>query len=169
MSSFNKARAYAIEKHKEVNQKFDGYPYSFHLQGVFEIAKEFSDILPPQDIDEVLIACWVHDLLEDTHETYNDIKEVLGETAAEYSFTLQNEKGRNRAERANAKYYMGIKNYRHATFVKLCDRYFNTSYSKEKRSSMFKKYKSEFPEFKSKLYDGKYIELWKALEELYND
>lgn len=169
MDSVSKARAYAILKHNGVNQKFDGHRYSFHLQGVYEVAKEFSDILPPQDVDEVLVACWVHDILEDTHETYNDIKKVLGEVAAEYSFALQNEKGRNRAERANAKYYAGIKNYRHATFIKLCDRIFNTRYSKEKGSSMFGKYKSEFPEFKSKLYDGRYQELWNELEKLYKE
>ena len=167
MDSVYKAEIYASKKHREVNQDFDGYSYRFHLNGVFEVAKEFIDILPPQDQDEVLVACWVHDILEDTHETYNDLKKVLGEVAAEYSFALTNEKGRTRAERANAKYYAGIKNYRHATFVKLCDRIFNTKYSKSKGSSMFNKYKSEYAEFKSKLYDGRYQELWDELENLY--
>jgi len=169
MDSVYRAEIYASKKHREVNQDFDGHPYRFHLQGVFEVAKEFAHILPPEVVDEILVACWVHDVLEDTHETYNDIKKVLGEKAAEYSFALQNEKGRNRAERANAKYYTGIKNYRHATFVKLCDRIFNTRYGKSKGSSMFNKYKSEYPEFKSKLYDGRYQELWDELEKLYNN
>jgi len=167
--SVYKAAIYAFRKHNEVNQSFDGKSYVFHLEGVVNVAKEFADILPAQDVDEVLIGCWVHDLIEDTHETYNDIKNILGEVAAEYSYALANEKGRNRAERANAKYYSGIKNYAHATFVKLCDRYFNSKYSKMKGSSMFKKYKSEFPEFKTKLYDGRYEELWAELEKLYKE
>jgi (p)ppGpp synthase/HD superfamily hydrolase len=169
MDNVYKAEIYASKKHREVNQDFDGHPYRYHLQGVVEVAKEFADILPSQDVNEVLVGCWVHDVLEDTHETYNDIKKVLGETAAEYSYALTNEKGRNRAERANAKYYEGIKNYRHATFVKLCDRMFNTKYSKEQGSSMFNKYKSEYPGFRSKLYDGRYQELWDALDKIYNN
>jgi len=168
MDKIYKAELYASRVHEEVNQDFDGHPYKFHLQGVVDVAKEFTDIIPSQDVDDVIIGCWVHDVLEDTHETYNDIKSVLGEKAAEYSYALQNEKGRNRKERANAKYYEGIKNYSHATFIKLCDRIFNTKYSKEQGSSMFKKYKSEFTEFKSKLYDGRYQELWNELEKIYN-
>lgn len=162
------AEMYAREKHGKVNQKFGPYSYGFHLQGVSEVAEKFIYLLPKEDIDDVLVGCWVHDVLEDTHETYNDIRKVLGETAAEYSFALANEKGRNRAERANAKYYEGIKAYKHATFIKLCDRYFNTEYSKEQGSSMFKKYKQEFLEFQSKLWDGRYEVLWEELEKLYD-
>lgn len=168
MDKVLKAEMYASKKHRDVNQSFDGVSYTTHLRGVVNVAEEFQHLLPPQDVEDVLAGCWVHDVLEDTHETYNDILKVLGETAAEYSYALANEKGRNRAERANAKYYAGIKAYKHATFIKLCDRYFNTKYSKDNGSSMYNKYKSEFLEFEAKLYDGRYKELWDELKKLYN-
>jgi len=162
-----KAEMYASKVHRDVNQNFDGLPYTTHIRGVVNVAKKFIHLIPTKDRIAVIIGCWVHDVLEDTHETYNDLMKVLGKDAAEYSFALTNEKGRNRAERANAKYYAGIKAYKHATFIKLCDRYFNTKYSKDKGSSMYNKYKSEYPEFKTKLYDGRYQELWDELEKLY--
>ena len=168
MGNVFKAEMYATKKHRDVNQTFDGASYSTHLRGVVKVAENFSNLLPVKDVEDVIVGCWVHDVLEDTHETYNDILKVLGQTAAEYAYALTNEKGRNRAERANAKYYAGIKAYKHATFIKLCDRYFNTKYSKDNGSSMYNKYKSEYLEFESKLYDGRYQELWDELEKLYD-
>ena len=49
--------------------------------------------------------------------------------ATEIAYALTNEKGRNRAERANERYYSGIRSTPYAPFVKLCDRYANISYS----------------------------------------
>jgi len=167
MNLVYKAEIYATKAHRNVNQTFDGLPYTVHLRGVVDVAKRFSHLLPNLEISKVLVGCWVHDVLEDTHETYNDLKKVLGENAAEYSYALWNEKGRNRDERANEKYYKGIKAFEHATFVKLCDRYYNTKYSKRTESSMYNKYKNEWPKFKSNLFDGRYQEFWDELEKLY--
>jgi (p)ppGpp synthase/HD superfamily hydrolase len=167
MNIVYRAEKYATMAHEKVNQLFDGLPYSVHLKGVVDVAKRFSHLLPFEEVPKVIVGCWVHDVLEDTHETYNDLKKVLGENAAEYSYALCNEKGRTRDDRANDKYYAGINAFEHATFVKLCDRYFNTEYSKRKGSSMYNKYKKEWPKFKCSLYDGKYQEFWDELEKLY--
>jgi len=162
-----KAQLYAVEKHETVNQLYDEQSYSFHLQMVYKTGLKFIHLIPQEDRDEVLAGCWVHDVLEDTHETYNDLKKILGETVAEYSFALQNNKGRTRTERADESYYNGIRFYKHATFIKLCDRIANASYSKSIGSSMYKKYKKEHEHFREKLYDERYQELWDHLEDLF--
>ena len=45
MNIIEKAKAYAIEKHKAVNQKYDQYDYDFHLNMVFETANEVNSRL----------------------------------------------------------------------------------------------------------------------------
>ncbi len=75
----------------------------------------------------------------------------LGKEEADIIYALTNEKGRNRAERGNDKYYEGIRNTPGAIFVKLCDRIANVQYSKMTKSRMFEMYKKENPEFMSKV------------------
>jgi hypothetical protein len=60
---------------------------------------------------------------------------------------LTNEKGKNRKERANAKYYEGIRNTPYAVFVKICDRIANVEYSKHSGSRMYDMYRKEFVDF----------------------
>ena len=75
------------------------------------IACKYIHLLPNNRvISEVLAACWVHDVIEDCRETYNDVKNVLGERVADIAYALTNEKGKTRKERANDKYYEGIRN-----------------------------------------------------------
>jgi len=94
-----------------------------------------------------LRAAWGHDLIEDTRVSYNDVKEQLGQEAADIIYAVTNEKGKNRKERANEKYYEGIRNTPGAVFVKLCDRIANVQYSKMTGSRMFEMYKKENDSF----------------------
>jgi (p)ppGpp synthase/HD superfamily hydrolase len=94
-----------------------------------------------------LRASWGHDLIEDTRVSYNDVKEQLGQEAADIIYAVTNEKGKNRKERANEKYYEGIRNTPGAVFVKLCDRIANVQYSKMTGSRMFEMYKKENDSF----------------------
>lgn len=162
------AKTFAINCHTKVNQMYHDKPYSFHLTMVAEIAERFIHLIPKEDREDVIAGCWVHDVIEDTGKTYNDVLKATNEIVAEYAYTLTNEKGRTRKERENSKYYRGIAAYRHATFIKLCDRYANMKYSKESGSSMYKKYVEEMRDFRLYLKDIHYSELWDALEELSN-
>ena len=162
------AEIYAIECHKNVNHTYDGKPYETHLEMVYRYAKRFLDLIPNyRDKEKVLAACWMHDLIEDTRTTYSDIKGEFGEEIAELVYALTNEKGRNRAERANKKYYNGIRKTKYATFIKYCDRLANICYSQENCSSMFEKYKKEHKHFIFELHDSTYkpmiIEMEKIL------
>ena len=63
--------------------------------------------------------------------------------ATEIVYALTNEKGRNRHERANEKYYAGIRDTMYAPLVKACDRLANYNYAKETHSRMVSCYEKE--------------------------
>jgi (p)ppGpp synthase/HD superfamily hydrolase len=160
------AKNYAIERHKYVNQTYDIHPYSFHLDSTYRVAKRFIHLISEKDRDNVLAGCWVHDVIEDTRQTHNDVKKATNETVAEYSYVLTNPKGKNRKERNSPAYYNDIKGFLHASFIKLCDRIANLEYSLSVESDKFVMYKKEHKSFRVKLYDGRWKEMWDHLEKL---
>ena len=79
---------------------------------------------------------------------------ATNEKVGNIAYALTNEKGRTRAERANAKYYRGIRKEEYADLDKICDRLANVKHSYEnykidplKAGSMFDKYHAENPKF----------------------
>lgn len=139
---------YAIKCHSETNHKYGGYlPYQFHLEMVVGVNRMFRHLLAASARELVESGCWVHDIIEDTRQSYSDVKKVCGEEVAELAYALTNEKGRNRAERGGEKYYEGIRNTPYAPFIKLCDRIANIEYSKMTKSRMFDMYKEENEKF----------------------
>jgi len=161
------AKDYAIRRHREVNHHYNAlYPYAYHLQMTADVANKFMHLIPEEDRHDVIGGCWCHDIIEDARETYNNVKSQTNETIAEYAYRCNNEKGRTRRERANAKYYKEIKEYKHCTFIKLCDRIANVSFSVTEKSSMINMYRKEYKYFKDSLYDGRFQEMWCHLDEL---
>jgi (p)ppGpp synthase/HD superfamily hydrolase len=156
--SFDEKVKWVLEQHTSTNHMYDTYlPYEFHLRMVVGVANKHLQQLPDLNDGEetfrnrILLASYGHDLIEDTRVSYNDVKKVLGQGAADIIYALTNEKGKNRNERANDKYYEGIKNTPGAVFVKLCDRIANVQYSKMTGSRMFDMYKKENMDFTKKL------------------
>lgn len=146
-----------LDRHKETNHFYDKYlPYEFHLRMVVNVFETYKHLLERCQSD-VEIACWGHDLIEDTRTSYNDCVKVLGEYSADIIYAVSNEKGKNRGERANDKYYQGIVNTEGAVFVKICDRIANVQYSKLTKSKMFEMYKKENLHFTNSIYDAKYV------------
>ena len=162
---------WCIEQHKNTNHFYDTYlPYEFHLRMVAQVAVDFIYLLKDKEkieYIEVQLACYGHDLIEDTRVSYNDVKEALGEYAADIVYAVSNEKGKTRKERANEKYYEGIRNTSGATFVKLCDRIANVQYSKLTKSNMFEKYKTENEQFAKSLYNEDYQPMFDYLDKLF--
>lgn len=161
-AAINEIRNDAHALHASVNHAYDRIrPYGFHLDMVVnwvrkyieEVCKEEQDILP------IFFAAFYHDSIEDARLTYNDVMKIAEEQmdkeqaflATEIVYALTNEKGRNRAERANEKYYEGIRAVPYAPFVKLADRLANTSYAFSKGTAdslrMSKVYREELPGF----------------------
>jgi len=160
---------WCIEQHAKTNHMYDTYlPYEFHLRMVNKVAQDFSYLLDrdmniftgeliysKRDMslrEACLNATWGHDLIEDCRISYDDILNAIGEAEANIIYAVTNEKGKTRKERANDKYYEGIRNTPGAVFVKLCDRIANVKYSKawvttKSKSDMFDIYKKENPDF----------------------
>lgn len=148
------AKDYAVKCHNETNHQYDGKPYDVHLQMVVDNFHKFKHLLTlktPENLQIVEDACWCHDVIEDCRQTYNDVKKATNENVANIVYTLTNEKGKTRKERANEKYYEGIRNIRCADFVKLCDRIANIEYSKQNKSKMYQMYIDEMDDFLTKL------------------
>jgi (p)ppGpp synthase/HD superfamily hydrolase len=124
---------------------------------VVNTARKFLHLIPEEEQGNILAGCWLHDVIEDCRETYNDVKKETNETVAELVYALTNEKGKNRKERANDKYYEGIRNTPYATFIKLCDRIANVEYSYATESRMFEMYCKENENFLARVgEDGAY-------------
>jgi (p)ppGpp synthase/HD superfamily hydrolase len=145
---------WVLEQHSGTNHMYDKYlPYEFHLRMVVYVAQQNLELVPDRNDgfrtfrESVVLAAWGHDLIEDCRVSYNDVKEKLGQEAADIVYAVTNEKGKNRKERANEKYYEGIRNTPGAVFVKLCDRIANVQYSKMTGSRMFEMYKKENIDF----------------------
>ena len=161
-----KAKEYAIKCHTDTCHYYDTHLYSYHLQMVVDVANKFIHLIPEKDRDVVISSAWCHDLIEDTRNTYSDVLKATTLEVAEIVYALTNEKGKTRKERANEKYYSGIRNTPYATFVKLCDRIANIQYSMSQRSRMLEMYRKETPDFINTLYDERYDEMFEYLEHL---
>ena len=150
--------------HAAVNQTYDGYlPYEFHLRLTASYARRFIHLLhiTEEQAETIMAAAFFHDALEDARLTYNDLMHLLNDLktthqlllnvhdATEMVYALTNEKGRNRAERANDKYYEGIRLTPYASYLKMCDRLANVCYSTQfsEQSKMAKIYLNEMPHF----------------------
>ena len=158
----------AKQLHENVNHTYDGYNYILHLDAVEAVHQEFKDELDtyvnftpyvhvPESGKSIIInkkitgACYLHDTMEDTRTTYNDLLKLIDRDICDIVYALTNEKGKTREERANDKYYNDIRNTPGASFVKMCDRIANVRYSKLMGSSMFGKYKKENEDFMKKV------------------
>ena len=160
-----KARDYAIARHSAINQKYGEFPYEFHLLMVVNNTIRFIHLLTPEEAEMAVVASYLHDTMEDTGATYNDIKKEFGKKIANVVYNLTNEKGKDRKERA-FRTYPGIASCKISTFVKNSDRLANTEHSYTSGSSMYKKYVSEYPVYKYALQnkDHGFAEQWEALE-----
>lgn len=155
-------RQKAFDLHAHVNQTYDGKPYATHLQMVADAAIAYVDTIlaTNDDILPIIFAAYYHDSIEDARLTYNDVTREAAlhmspdqaYMAAEIVYALTNEKGRTRAERADERYYQGIRQTPYAPFIKLCDRLANMTYSfmgtNPANNHMHKVYAQEWPHFR---------------------
>ena len=161
------AKLFAIKTHFLQNQKYDDKEYAYHLYETYNIALKFIHLIT-ENVDDVLAACWTHDLSEDCNLTYNNIQEKFNINIAEITYAVTTEKGKTRKDRANDKYYSEMKLIEGAVFVKLCDRIANMRFAKHHGNrGMYEKYKKLLPHFKEMLYREDYKEMFDELEKYY--
>ena len=148
--------------HNHVGQTYDDkHPYGYHLDMVADGVHRYgyAVCVDERHIVPLFFGAFYHDSIEDARLTYNDVVRTARRwmsdeqalMAAEMVYALTNEKGRTRAERANDKYYHGIRTTPYAPFLKLSDRLANITYSCSHRGEscclMKDVYISELPHF----------------------
>lgn len=156
--------------HAHVNQTYgDNLPYGYHLDMVAGLVARYADEVCRDEADmlPLYFGAYFHDSIEDARLTYNDVmklaRQILDERqaylATEIVYALTNEKGRNRHERANEKYYQGIRETPYAPFVKLADRMANMTYSCVQQDGMNNRmrdvYRNELPHFMAAIDPGR--------------
>lgn len=147
----NIAREKAIKWHKDVNHEYDKLPYAAHLKTVDMVGRKYISLIPVEKRPVVRAALWLHDVLEDTRKTYNDLTSVFPTSIADLVYAVTNEKGKTREEKANIHYYNGINKCEYAVYVKLCDRMANILWGVMYGGVMLAKYKKEQEHFLNSL------------------
>ena len=155
-------RTSAHNLHDSVNQKYGKvHPYGYHLDMVADGVRRFGYAVcdSEEDIVPLFFGAYYHDSIEDARLSYNDVMRIAARwmtdeqalMATEMVYALTNEKGRTRAERANDKYYQGIRETPYAPFLKLADRLANTTFSScqadKGNNRMQQLYHAELPHF----------------------
>lgn len=74
-----KAREFAKEKHKGQTRKFAGEPYFSHLENVSNIVKEYTS---KENKDEMITIALLHDILENTPTTEEELEKKFGSKIA---------------------------------------------------------------------------------------
>lgn len=153
----------ASRMHEDTNHKYgETLPYSFHLAMAGQIALKYKHFIPEEDFGDVLAAVYLHDTIEDTRQSYNDIKKMFGTSIADMVWSVTDNSGRNRKERKN---FQRIRDNKYGSFIKLCDRIANVlaGFIEGSTNQM---YWNEFEEFHNELYTITFDKMWTDLENL---
>jgi (p)ppGpp synthase/HD superfamily hydrolase len=154
-------RCVAIAAHGE--QKYGLHPYSFHLEAVASLAAAYGE-------DAVVIA-YLHDTVEDTDATVEQIRTIFGDAIAASVNLLTDEPGENRKER-KTKTYAKLAQVRGpleiALTVKAADRLANVrACIADGKQSLWQMYQSEHQAFRRSAYrTGNCEPLWIELDQL---
>jgi (p)ppGpp synthase/HD superfamily hydrolase len=155
------ARDFAIKAHG--TQMYGEFPYSKHLDDVHTILLAYG-----YNDTKLLVSGFLHDAMEDTGISFNDIKKQFGSEVADIVFCLTDERGRNRQEK-HEKTYPKLRSNPCSIIVKLADRIANTRHSLDTKSRMYEMYFLEYSQFRWMLYvHGHANQLWQVLDDLMN-
>ena len=157
------AKELATNRHVfDKRQTYQGLPYTHHLKSVADWAITYGVRLElaEDEQEDLIIAAWLHDLLEDTATKRKEIDEAFGVRVAELVWAVTNEPGPNRASR-HAVTYPKIRALPLAVLLKLCDRMANV----QAGGSLVFMYNKEHEDFKRSLYTpGQWDMVWRDYE-----
>jgi len=151
-----KAKQFAFEAHGE--QLYGTSPYSIHLHDVVNITASVRDpVLNPDFLEEV---AWLHDVLEDTDVTFEELKDKFGYWVAKpVAIVTDPSDAQNRRQRKaivnNRLRIMDVEDIteRAALIVKTADRLANITHSKGiKDEGKLEMYRKEHDAFKASAY-----------------
>jgi len=139
----------------------DGDFHEDHLGRVVGTLRKFGE-----DDPVLLAAAWLHDAVEDTDVTVEDIKREFGDDVADLVWRLTDETAGNRKERHH-RTHLKIRGRTEAVRIKLADRIANVEASIEQRSRLRGMYRAEFAQFREDLYrEGEYEDMWLYLSKV---
>lgn len=144
---------------KHTGQSYSGgLPYTHHLAAVEQVLRRFNIV-----DENLLMASWLHDVVEDTETKLKEIEEMFGHEVARLVGAVTNEEGVNRKMR-NALTYPKIRNNgENAIRLKLADRIANV----ETGGNLVEMYRKEYEDFRRALYTpGQAEDMWKHLDHL---
>lgn len=142
------------------DQRYGEFAYAIHLRAVVTVLQRFG-----VDDPVILAAGWLHDVLEDTQRTPEDLRLFFGEDVTAIVEALTEPKEGNRAAR-HAATYPKIRAHPWARLVKLADRIANV----EAGGPLVTMYLKEHAAFKAALYPGGHNlvedDMWAHLDNL---
>lgn len=151
------AAVLAVERHGA--QLYGAVPYTVHLADVRRLLASF------HWTGSLLVAAWLHDVLEDTDTTREELRDRFGAEVEGLVWTVSGF-GTNRKAR-NADAWTKVAAYgQDAATLKLADRVANVSSARSTRPDLFRMYQREQGQFRAAicpLGDGA---LWELLDEL---
>lgn len=153
----NEARDFALKVH--AGQLYGEVPYVDHLDYVAYYAELFSG-------DDLLVAAaYLHDVLEDTGTTYEELLNKFGEDIANLVQAVTSPRAQTRREKVAAALPQIRAAGERAVFLKLCDRIANVTASEEDGPpEKFLMYKSEQKAFEEALYrTNEHEDMWTFL------
>ena len=153
-TKLNEAELFAKDKHR--NQKYGDKPYYTHLEQVVSRLKAIG--ITDED---VLCAAWLHDTIEDTDTTFDDIEQRFGSNVAVMVLSLSKDTSLPKKEKER-QYIEQLKNAPwQAQIIKICDissnlkELKNSSWSKSKKTKYVKKKSYNLNVIKSGLVKNK--------------
>jgi (p)ppGpp synthase/HD superfamily hydrolase len=160
-----KAMEFATKAHMAQTYS-DRYPYFKHVDDVYNVCIEFGfNENNSQDLP-ILVAAYLHDVLEDTANSYSDLKKEFGEEVAEIVYCVTDELGRTRKEKKE-KTYAKTRSNAKSIILKVADRIANIRFGISEQSSQLEMYRKEFEDFQLNLRIYKHIEpMWECLDKL---
>ena len=120
-----KAKAYSREKHEGQIRKFENKPYFIHPKRVAHILYQFKE---SKNIDLLVAVCYLHDVVEDTTTTIQDIKKEFGSFIANLVKELTSDA--SRIEEVGKEEYLARKMIAMSSYalsIKLADRLDNVN------------------------------------------
>lgn len=149
------AKFFATTKHG--GQLYAGLPYTHHLASVYAVLIRFGITEP-----EMLVAAWLHDVVEDTGTKLKELEEMFGERVAMLVDAVTKIKAENRKVSAMLT-YPKTRSVPGGVTLKLADRIANV----ENGGKLVQMYKKEHEDFRRALYTpGDSEEMWTHLEGL---
>ncbi|MEZ6096008.1 MAG: HD domain-containing protein [Pirellulaceae bacterium] len=158
-STIEQAREFAIAAH--AGQRYGGNPYSYHLDAVVEILKNYGH--------DAQVIGYLHDVVEDTDVVLGDIRSHFGDDVAEAVSLLTDEPGEDREtrkQRTNAKLSRSSNSL--ALIVKVADRLTNIRESqKDPTTGKLSMYRLEHEAFRAAAYRAGLCDtLWLEMDQI---